>query len=95
MDAVEDRDRMPMAHRVGSSIVGKHSSATNGSIASPTGFPSITVPIGYAQDFLPAGLELLGLPGSEPTLFRLGCSYEQTMHHRRSPVSVPPLKPTQ
>ncbi len=64
----------------------------SGRIASPAGFPSITVPMGYVQDFLPAGLEFLGVPWSEPTLFRLAWSYEQATHHRRSPSSAPALR---
>jgi len=63
----------------------------SGRIASPTGFPAITVPMGYAREFLPAGLEFLGTPWSESTLFNLAYSYEQATHHRRSPSTTPPL----
>ena len=56
-----------------------------------TGFPAITVPMGYVNNELPVGLQLLGRAFSEPTLIRLGFAYEQATRHRRSPSSTPPL----
>jgi Asp-tRNA(Asn)/Glu-tRNA(Gln) amidotransferase A subunit family amidase len=41
---------------------------------------------------LPAGLQLLGRPWSEPTLLKLAYSYEQATHHRRAPAATPPLR---
>jgi len=64
-------------------------------IAPPTGFPAITVPMGYSYGSLPAGLQILGRPWSEPTLIRIGYAYEQATHHRHPPTSTPPLSPTQ
>ena len=65
----------------------------NSQLFSPsTGFPAITVPMGYTRgDRLPAGLQLYGRPWSEPTLIGLAYSYEQATHHRRAPLSTPPL----
>ena len=57
-----------------------------------TGFPAITVPMGYTRGQLPAGLQLLARPFAEATLFRLAYGYEQGTHHRRPPPSVPPLR---
>jgi Asp-tRNA(Asn)/Glu-tRNA(Gln) amidotransferase A subunit family amidase len=60
--------------------------------APSTGFPAITVPMGYLRgDSLPAGLQLLGRPFAESTLVRLGYSYEQATRYRRPPASAPPL----
>ncbi|MGH7560655.1 MAG: amidase family protein, partial [Gemmatimonadales bacterium] len=60
--------------------------------APATGFPAVTVPMGWVLDGrLPAGLQLLGLPWSEGTLFRLAYGYEQATRHRRPPASTPPL----
>jgi amidase len=42
-----------------------------------TGFPALTVPMGYARGVLPVGLQILGRPLSEPTLFTIAYSYEQ------------------
>ncbi|HET6959515.1 MAG TPA: amidase family protein [Vicinamibacterales bacterium] len=66
----------------------------NSQLFSPsTGFPAITVPMGFTRGgTLPAGLQLLGRPWSEPTLLKLAYSYEQATHHRRPPASTPPLQ---
>ena len=54
--------------------------------APSTGFPAITVPMGYTHGVLPAGLQFFGRAWSEPTLLRLAYAYEQATHHRRPPV---------
>ena len=65
----------------------------NSQLFSPsTGFPAISVPMGYTREGrLPAGLQLLGRPFAESTLFRLAYAYEQATHHRRPPPTTPPL----
>ena len=60
-------------------------------LSPPTGFPALTVPMGFSRGTLPAGLQLLGRPWSEPTLFRIAYNYEQATRHRRPPASTPPL----
>jgi amidase len=59
----------------------------NNQIFSPaTGFPAITVPMGFLRNGrLPAGLQLLGRPWSEGELIRLAYAYEQATHHRHPP----------
>jgi amidase len=52
---------------------------------------TITVPMGFTRDRLPAGLAFLGLPFSEPTLIKLAYAYEQATHHRRPPATTPSL----
>jgi Asp-tRNA(Asn)/Glu-tRNA(Gln) amidotransferase A subunit family amidase len=59
-------------------------------LSPPTGFPAVTVPMGFARG-LPAGLQLLGDAFTEATLFRLAYAYEQATLHRRPPASTPPL----
>jgi Asp-tRNA(Asn)/Glu-tRNA(Gln) amidotransferase A subunit family amidase len=60
--------------------------------APSTGFPAITVPMGYTRGgSLPAGLQFFGRAWSEATLLRLAYSYEQATHHRRPPAATPPL----
>jgi len=55
--------------------------------APSTGFPAVTVPMGYTRrDTLPAGLQFLGRAWNESTLLRLAYAYEQATHHRRPPV---------
>jgi amidase len=54
--------------------------------APTTGFPAITVPMGYTRGAtLPAGLQFLGRASSEATLIRLAYAYEQAAYHRRPP----------
>ena len=58
-----------------------------------TGFPAITVPMGYTRGGkLPAGLQFFGRAWSEPTLLRLAYAYEQATHHRHPPAATPPLR---
>ncbi|MDB4913343.1 MAG: Amidase [Gemmatimonadetes bacterium] len=65
----------------------------NSQLFSPsTGFPAITVPMGYTRGTLPTGLQLLGRAWSEPTLIGLAFSYEKATAHRRPPGSAPPLR---
>jgi amidase len=63
-------------------------------LAPPTGFPAMTVPMGFVRGSLPAGLQILGRPWSEPTLIKIGYAYEQATQHRRPPASTPPLPGT-
>jgi len=65
----------------------------NNQVFSPsTGFPAITVPMGYTRGALPAGLQFFGRPWSEATLIRLAYAYEQATRHRHPPATVPPLR---
>jgi len=58
-----------------------------------TGFPAITVPMGYSRGgTLPAGLSFYGRAWSEALLFRYAYAYEQATHHRRPPTAAPPLQ---
>jgi Asp-tRNA(Asn)/Glu-tRNA(Gln) amidotransferase A subunit family amidase len=57
-----------------------------------TGFPAITVPMGYVYDGLPTGLQFVGDAWSEPRLIGLAYAYEQATGHRRPPASTPPLQ---
>ena len=58
----------------------------NNQLFSPsTGYPAITVPMGYTRGVLPAGLQFFGRPWSEETLIRFAYSYEQATRWRREP----------
>ena len=58
----------------------------NNQLFSPsTGFPAITVPMGYTRALLPAGLQFYGRPWSEETLIRLAYGYEQATRWRKPP----------
>lgn len=60
----------------------------NSQLFSPsTGFPAITVPMGYTRDNrLPAGISFFGRPWSEGRLIGLAYDYEQATQHRRAPT---------
>jgi Asp-tRNA(Asn)/Glu-tRNA(Gln) amidotransferase A subunit family amidase len=66
----------------------------NNQLFSPsTGFPAITVPMGYLRgSVLPAGVQFFGRPWSEGVLITLAYAYEQATRHRRPPVTAPPLR---
>jgi amidase len=66
----------------------------NNQLFSPsTGFPAVTVPMGATRGgTLPAGLQFFGGAWSEAALIKLAYAYEQATHHRRPPVSTPPLQ---
>ncbi len=60
-------------------------------IAPHTGFPAITVPMGYVHDGLPVGLQLTGNAFSEPVLIRIAYAFEEATRHRLAPHTTPPL----
>lgn len=55
-------------------------------IAPHSGQPAITVPMGFTAEGLPAGLQILGKPFSEPDLFKFAYAYEQATKHRKPPT---------
>jgi amidase len=72
---------------------GRSPAGDNSQVLSPqTGFPAITVPMGYTYDVLPAGLTFLGRTFDEGTLIKYAYAYEQATKHRRAPSKFPPLK---
>ena len=64
----------------------------NSQVLSPqTGFPAITVPMGFTHGNLPAGLTILAPAFREDRLIRYAYAFEQATHHRRDPAIYPPL----
>ena len=63
----------------------------NQRLAPPTGFPALTVPMGYVHGMLPVGLQLLGDAWSESTLVGIAYAYEQATQHRLAPPTTPIL----
>ncbi|GAC1536421.1 MAG: Asp-tRNA(Asn)/Glu-tRNA(Gln) amidotransferase subunit GatA [Ramlibacter sp.] len=55
-------------------------------VPSLTGLPALAVPCGFDADGLPVGMQLIGRPFDEATLFRVGAAYQALTHfHRQSP----------
>ena len=71
--------------------VGQPQPGSNCALSANSGLPAITVPAGYAEDDMPVGVELLGLPWSELRLLELAYAYEQGTEHRRAPAFTPSL----
>jgi amidase len=65
----------------------------NNQVLSPqTGFPAITVPMGFTHGSLPAGITFLGRSFTEPALIRYAYGYEQATHLRQPPAAFGALK---
>ncbi len=55
-------------------------------VPSLTGLPSLNVPCGYDSDNLPIGMQIIGRPFDEATLFRVGAAFQGvTDFHTRAP----------
>ncbi|HEX2393148.1 MAG TPA: amidase [Solirubrobacterales bacterium] len=55
-------------------------------VSSLTGLPALAVPCGFDADGLPIGMQAIGRPFDEATLFRLGAAFQAvTDFHRRRP----------
>jgi amidase len=57
-------------------------------LASSTGFPEITVPMGYTKQGLPLGISFFATPYKEPRLIGLAFAYEQASKWRRAAAST-------
>jgi amidase len=63
---------------------GDHYVGGNSTPAAVAGYPTVTVPMGFAFD-LPIGISFIGRAWSEGTLIRLASAFEHATHHRRPP----------
>ena len=57
----------------------------NQQLVPDTGLPAVTVPMGFLEIGLPAGLQIVGRPYAEGLLIELAYAYEQRTQHRRPP----------
>jgi amidase len=65
-------------------VNGDHFLGGSSTPAAVAGYPSVTVPAGFAHG-LPVGLSFVGRAWSEPTLLKLAYAFEQATKHRRAP----------
>jgi Asp-tRNA(Asn)/Glu-tRNA(Gln) amidotransferase A subunit family amidase len=71
----------------------KSPAGDNSQVLSPqTGFPAITVPMGFTYDSLPAGLTFVGRSFTEGLLIKYAYAYEQATKHRRPPPGFGPVE---
>jgi amidase len=70
----------------------KSPAGDNSQILSPqTGFPAITIPMGFTHGSLPAGMTIVGRLFSEGLLIKYAYAYEQATRHRRPPEGFGPV----
>jgi amidase len=69
-------------------VNGDHFKGASSTPAAVSGYPSISVPIGYSFG-LPVGMSLIGKAWSEATLIKLAFGYEQAAKPRRAPEYLP------
>lgn len=65
-------------------ILGDHFVGGSSSLAAISGYPAITVPMGFISS-LPVGITFFGKAWSEALLIEIAYSYEQATKHRRAP----------
>ncbi len=65
-------------------VNGDHFSGGSSSPSAISGYPNITVPMGYIHG-LPVGISFFGKAWSEPKLLKIAYAYEQATKHRKSP----------
>jgi amidase len=65
---------------------------TGNRISTVTGFPTLTIPVGFHSYGMPIGIEFLGRPFDEAKLIRLTYSFEAITDHRRLPKVTPHLE---
>lgn len=65
-------------------LLGDHFVGGSSSLAAISGYPAITVPMGFIDD-LPVGITFYGKAWDEPLLIGLAYSYEQGTKHRKAP----------
>ncbi len=65
-------------------VNGDHFSGGSSSPAAISGYPNITVPMGFIHG-LPAGISFFGTAWSEPELLKIAYAFEQATKHRKAP----------
>ena len=95
LDALLDGDRLDaLVAPTGSAawttdmINGDHFLGGSSSLAAISGYPAITVPMGFVFG-LPVGVSLMGRAWSEARLIGLAHAFEQATQHRQSPRFLP------
>jgi amidase len=66
-------------------LLGDHFTGGSSSLAAISGYPAITVPMGFI-DALPVGVTFFGRAWSEPLLLEIAYSYEQGTNYRNEPL---------
>ncbi len=73
-------------------VNGDHYVGGNTTPAAVAGYPSVSVPAGFAFA-LPVGVSFIGRAWSEPTLIHIAHAFERVTGHRRPPTFAPHVTP--
>jgi len=65
-------------------VNGDHFSGGSSSPAAISGYPNVTVPMGFVKG-LPVGISFFGRAWSEPKLIKIAYAFEQATKHRKAP----------
>jgi amidase len=68
-------------------LLGDHFVGGSSSLAAISGYPAITVPMGFIDD-LPVGITFFGRAWNESLLLEIAYSYEQGTKHRKAPKYI-------
>jgi amidase len=68
-------------------LLGDHFAGGSSSLAAISGYPAITVPMGFIDD-LPVGVTFFGRAWNESILLEIAYSYEQGTKHRKAPKYI-------
>ena len=68
-------------------VMGDHFAGGSSSLAAISGYPAITVPMGFIHN-LPVGVTFFGRAWSEPVLIQIAYEYEQGTNHRQPPEYI-------
>jgi amidase len=68
-------------------VLGDHFVGGSSSLAAISGYPAITVPMGFVND-LPVGITFFGRAWTEPLLLEIAYGYEQGTKHRKAPKYI-------
>ncbi len=72
-------------------VIGDPQRGSSCSLSANTGLPSLSIPVGFVDDRLPIGMEMIGRTLDDWRLVALGYAFESATDHRREPWSTPPL----
>jgi amidase len=73
-------------------VNGDNAAGQSSSGAAVAGYPSVTVPAGFAFGALPVGISFFGRAWSEGTLIKLAYSFEQATKVRKAPKFLPTIE---
>ncbi|MBU2098867.1 MAG: hypothetical protein KKD00_08895, partial [Gammaproteobacteria bacterium] len=72
-------------------LIGETQPGNNCSLSGNSGYPAVSLPVGFSAEGLPIGMELLGARMSDTRLLAIAYAIEQLQPQRRAPTSTPPL----